>query len=516
MTEAIPSANQRPCQDHDGAMLRAEVARQRDQAAQKVFATLLGAEILPISPETWDTIDSSRKTLRAQSMRLCHRLWEAGLERPRRITGSIAAVGLDSREVQPFDEMVRSHLIPTVARRHRAATLRHLRAWIANHPKPQSLRYAVFTYGKRVTVDDLPGAIQRITRRISRATSDPKLRDVSWTPHYRGLELGTPKLKRGRWTYHLHANVIFSCDFMQPSRWKDFLALDLRRANAEAIIKDAGAIQKPEEIVKYISKPEDLLKLPPLELRDLYKALKGRRLHAPMGDLRTTIRKCQDQALRPVKVSGKWHYVPDWNRRAEKIARSPTDQDVADQIVGRYVSPEWKTGALGEAEAARILGISLPCPFSGIWPEPVAVIWATSPAARNEALERLRQRPQIRAWIQRAAESRRMHQEAEKALDLMDADRGRGSSWLPSDGAGPSGPESSASSYGPHHATNCPKVQEDGRSGDLGARAGPAGQKKAPARRIWTGAGDPPSGLPSDGDITHGKPRQQRQEVFVA
>jgi hypothetical protein len=425
-------------------MERALRATIRDAEARAVYGTLLEAEILPMDPESWDKVEGNRARLRNQSLTLCRRLWEAGLDMPARGQGSIVAVGMASGEVQPFDEPLRSNLIPTVARRHRAPMLRHVRAWMALHPRPKAIRYAVWTYGPRVTARELPEAIRRLTRRISQAPHDDRMREVHYAPHYRGVELGTPQFDGREWTYHLHANVIFSADYMQADRWEEFIASDLRRLNDGFLIKEAGAIQKPEEVVKYISKPEDLLALPPGELLSLHWALKRRRLHSPLGELRRIIRRCDEEMLRPVQVRGRWRYLPDWNRTRQRIARAPSDADVADQIEGRYVAPGWRTGKLEDTspEVSRVLSVSLPCAFSDPWPEPVAIIWATSPGARQAALDRLRARPAIQAWLERAAEARELHRQGAQTLDGLGLGRGRGLAAAPSGGAAPSGAES--------------------------------------------------------------------------
>ena len=76
---------------------------------------------------------------------------------------------------------------------------------------------------------------------------------------------------------------------------------------------EGGKLENPRELVKYVCKPMDLLKLSPAELVQMKDCTHGLCFARPLGSLRDWRSYLREKRLRVSQLGGAWETIPDWN-----------------------------------------------------------------------------------------------------------------------------------------------------------------------------------------------------------
>jgi hypothetical protein len=194
--------------------------------------------------------DKSYARLKSDSERIVTILERGGVQArlPRDITDLTLVTGV----AEIADSYRNTNVIPVIASRNRRQMMYDLQYFVCNIIK-YPVRYAVLTFGQRRELySDLRGDAQAFHRKISKVA------------HWAKTEYGVYFIFRGdelpfdeTLTFHLHANVLYwQTRPMSAARWGRFI----REMGAKlgARWKDNGPLKDVAEVVKYLSKGDDL------------------------------------------------------------------------------------------------------------------------------------------------------------------------------------------------------------------------------------------------------------------
>jgi phage host-nuclease inhibitor protein Gam len=261
------------------------------------------------------------------------------------VTETPIMVGLVTGSVKEIEAFRDLRMLPVIAQRERRPVLNAARYWLENMARRDKedrvyARYLVVTNGQRVGYDeDLSEAISSFHRKISKWA---KLSRDRFGMH---IQLRASELTFTEDGGHLHSNLIVEPERrLGPQIWDEYLA-DMR-AHFAAHCHDAGRIEDVSEIVKYVSKPteviEQIIEHEDSEERTewLYRGLMRARLVQPLGDLRHVWRGIESGKLKPVVVGKIVRLVPKFrpNKAAEK---RPIGENVivSEMLAGRAFTP---------------------------------------------------------------------------------------------------------------------------------------------------------------------------------
>ena len=285
---------------------------------------------VPVSSvDTWRERQSRYCAQDELSRRVAAILEPAGVD-PFREGEAVAFLGLLTGAVELVEHQYRNiYFLPTVAATHRAPMADTLELYLSTYAP--GARYGVITSGVRCQVGELRARIVRLSRRVSiwhRNICAPLGIEVL----IRSIELPCDD----GLTFHVHANVLSVLDHrLPPHVWADFLRQT--RAFFAAHWQDNGRLEDVREVVKYVMKGDDLVRLAdraPHLIPELYHQLERLHLVQPLGGFRDFRRWLEDdrrQAV-PEYVKGRRHLValkrPKCTRREQPAAGGPQTNQI--------------------------------------------------------------------------------------------------------------------------------------------------------------------------------------------
>lgn len=326
------------------------------------------------SPEEWRDRSQRQERLRDQTTRMADALEAEGI-RTRLDQGDVVDLSEVTGQVDRSEAFRSICFLPLIAQRERRQVLNRLRYFQKNDPRGRHMRYAVITSGERIAIHEpvhfADGAYCPVTftggrRRVRvvegmdgpycplgspAAPSCP----IDWEP-WRAvpadgpLRARTKELHRrvSKWafeahrrfgievfcrvteyptdetfTVHPHANVIYAPSKMLPAhQWRAFLSWS--RSYLGAHWHDAGKLEKPDEVLKYPFKPEDVDEMDGPCLAWLYRETTRLKMVQPMASFAELSRELDeaDQKIAMVNRQGGARL-----ERIRKSKREPADPE---------------------------------------------------------------------------------------------------------------------------------------------------------------------------------------------
>jgi hypothetical protein len=199
----------------------------------------------------WAESCTARDRLRRDTERFADILEREGVQA--RLPVEMVAIGSATGQIDALDTYRNSNILPLVASRNRRALIRDLKWFLANHPKGAYARYGVITSGERVPLfGELRARVQLLHRKISKWASWSNKRFGIKVQHRQGEFTVDESL-----TFHPHVNVIYwPTKPLKKADWSKFLKETEQFFGA--YWRDCGKIEDVNEVVKYITKGDDL------------------------------------------------------------------------------------------------------------------------------------------------------------------------------------------------------------------------------------------------------------------
>lgn len=231
----------------------------------------------------WQRSQGSADLLRFQDLALASFLERARIPTRRDRHHDQVVVGLVSGAARAEPAWRKINFLPSVARSNRRSLLLSMEYFRRHHGGPLGLRYGVITSGVRVPVGcDLRGRLGELHRTVSDWAHDAR--------RLFGIEVllrVTESTTAPDGSQHPHANVVYRpTRILTRSDWDRFLVWSRQQLGAHW--RDSGRIRDLREVIKYITKPEDLLTCedPSAVVPWFYRESEGMHLVQPMGAFR--------------------------------------------------------------------------------------------------------------------------------------------------------------------------------------------------------------------------------------
>jgi hypothetical protein len=219
-----------------------------------------------------------------QTRMIAAKLEAAGWGPRRGDAGDVVSIGLVTGSILRDGGWRNSNVLPATAKRNRANMLGAFQLWLAETPAAaRYCRYCVISSGVRCSLDDLPKRLRwfnaRLGRFVERAPSDRWQVDVQLV----ALEVTFEREADGGVSCNLHANIVYWPQRVLGSEgWTEFLGW-MRKHFGVSQIEDTGTLAKPEEVIKYVCKPSEVMQLTSEETRFLAEALHRKQLVRTTG-----------------------------------------------------------------------------------------------------------------------------------------------------------------------------------------------------------------------------------------
>ncbi len=305
---------------------------------------------------------NKKAKLREMAAEICRRLKLEGVETRRQDDCGLWVYWIHSGVWEEIDQYRRICINPLVAASSRAPILASLEYFIQEH---HFCRFWTFTTGPRCLVADIPDRLATYFRKLSKLNywmrKNYGVEIVLASTEFGTLETEAAdaeeggKIEFGRLfnektglhsdepLYHPHFHCVVRVIGKRPLNndlWTELC--EKVRARWGCKCDFDGIIRNAREIVKYVTKPGDLLKLAPTQLKAFYEATANRRLVRPMGALRREIaaRKEAGETLRRIKTGGgkawKWVVRMDHNKTL-RDSISPEERAAMDELIDAEV-----------------------------------------------------------------------------------------------------------------------------------------------------------------------------------
>ena len=321
---------------------------------------------MSMSPEQYGEQQSRRLKLSEMAREICSRLERVGVQ-SYRDAGDVKLwrFFIHTQMLEELPQYRRICINPVVAAQSRSHILAALEYFIQQHP---FCRFWTFTTGQRCFAHEIPERLDVFCARLRKLNSwmrkEYGLEIVIRTTEFGTLETHedgsgraeeaqsrivfaeNPQTGANEPTYHPHFHcVVYSLRGYRPR--DEWTALCARVRSRWGFCCDfgekgkSGVIQNAREIVKYVTKPGDVLKLSDPQLRAFFEATTNRRLVVPMGSLRKDIARRRDAELslvrrREARGAWKWREVGDHNKGLT-AADSPEQRAEYDDMVDASV-----------------------------------------------------------------------------------------------------------------------------------------------------------------------------------
>ncbi len=345
---------------------------------------------IEMSPEEYGKTLQRRQTLTEMTREIARRLSDAGVETKRDDGYKLWAYSIHSETLEEIELYRRICFLPSIAAATRAKLLAAVEYFIQEN---RFLRFWTFTTGERAFVEEIPERLDWANERLRKLNFEIRRRWgvsillCSWefgTPETPGdmasgglLQFDRDGQGRLEPTYHPHIHAIVKSHrgFLAPEVWTaccEFVREFWGRKCDFTGGKKGALIQNAREFVKYVTKPGEILKLTPPQIRKFYEATANRRLIRPLGELKAQIRARRDAAhpktLRRKRTETGWRWIEvfDHNKTSfpnhsdeEKELRAILESE-ADAAEGAEFSAECEAAAVVSRRPPEVYG---PCPY---------------------------------------------------------------------------------------------------------------------------------------------------------
>ena len=212
--------------------------------------------------------------LEHQTRVIAKKLEAAGWEPRRSDADDVVSIGLVSGTVLRNGGWRNSNILPAVAKRNRAGMLAAFGMWQTENPRAREYcRLCVVTSGPRCSLEELPERLRWFNERLGRFAERAKKPRWSVEVQLVALEVTFRREDDGGVSCHLHANVVYwPRRRLEGDGWSRFLVW-MRKHFKVSQIEDAGTLDDPEEVIKYVTKPSEVLQLTSDETRFLAETL---------------------------------------------------------------------------------------------------------------------------------------------------------------------------------------------------------------------------------------------------
>lgn len=258
-----------------------------------------------------------------QSRIIAQKLESVGWNPYQKSESNVVLIGTVTGAIRDAESKWRNcNIIPSVAKRNRAELLSEFRLFLSENRNARRFsRYLVVSSGPRFPLDELPEKYKAFSAKIGRFLE--KAKDVGTFPvdiHLVTIEMTFDK----DGTVNLHANVVYEPKkAFGAKKWREFLAFGRKRFKT-SFFHDAGRVKKPEEIIKYVCKPGEILSLTSDQTSFLAATLHNKQLVRPVGGF-AAWRKALHESGHKVR----------YDREARKIVRvrrSTREQEIRDDV----------------------------------------------------------------------------------------------------------------------------------------------------------------------------------------
>ena len=225
--------------------------------------------------------------LSKQSEIIAKKLEAAGVDPYLSGEDRVSMVGLISGAVLSLSRYRNVNIIPEVAQRNRGPMIGAFELFLKERPEIATYaRYMVVTSGRRFPIIDFPDRLKLFNDQLEDYWELCRERDIE--PLLVAIEFTIDKEDGD--SVNLHANIV-----TWPKRafgsegWAAWLQRtrqhfgDPKAGTKEAINRDSGVIRDVKEIIKYVTKPGDILGLSPEDTAFIAKSLYRRQLVRPLG-----------------------------------------------------------------------------------------------------------------------------------------------------------------------------------------------------------------------------------------
>lgn len=352
-----------------------------------------------LEPEYWLERQARREVVKKQSEHLADLLEAEGVEA--RKVSEVTAIGLVTGCERELDAWRSIRFIPEVAARDRRPMLNAFKKYLATDAG-RYVRYGVVTSGDLVPAfGGLKEAMSDMKRRVSKLASWAKKEyDVEFL--FRGVEYTrkrgdaevvdsetgeilsplcerNPDLyKSDLYYYNLHCNIAYRPHrLLSKEEWSAFLSRFRVRLGSHW--KDNGKLTKPEELVKYIFKGNDLRDVEAKEAAWLQSETFNQRDMQPLGSFKDYVASLRSEGQKVVSVRGRLSVVQKATRLNHRREGKREGQSVG-------------------TPRNLILGVTMPQWEWTPWAEPAVLVQHYEPAAVGKAAQEFYEDMQALRW----------------------------------------------------------------------------------------------------------------------
>lgn len=319
---------------------------------------------------TWEKRQGELRLLKDQTRVLADRLEQGGVNT--RGDGQVALVGVVTGQVQELESWRNINLLPVVAQRNRNDILNDFKYFSSTH---SYLRYFVVTSGVRCPVEEIGERLKWLHSHVRRFGVSKLAKENGVELVLRADEVTIKRGADGLPSYHVHLNLVL--DFKRrlgSSGYSEFMK-GFHEFFGGVQLKDCGKIVDSREVVKYVTKPADVMSLEVEELVALHHQLFRCHLVQPMGEFKRLrdglrqggVRMRQRPVVRDGIATHEWVREKRWERVKHGV-RCDCERcrlaDVARDFEREDVSPP----------SDQVLSITRPAPFFTNRCEPAVVV----------------------------------------------------------------------------------------------------------------------------------------------
>ncbi|TIN21477.1 MAG: hypothetical protein E5Y31_20980 [Mesorhizobium sp.] len=214
-----------------------------------------------------------------QSRIIARKLEEAGWNPYLKHGDDVVLIGTVTGAIQRGNHFRNTNIIPIVAKRNRAEILGEFKLFLKeNRAARRYSRYAVVSSGARFDLGELPARYAVFSDLLGRFLEEAKaLGNLVYlvTVEMTFDEVGA---------VNLHANIVYRpMSVFGSGKWAEWLA-SCREHFGTSFFHDAGKLKNPDEIIKYVCKPGEILGVTSDQTRFLAETLHGKQLVRPVGE----------------------------------------------------------------------------------------------------------------------------------------------------------------------------------------------------------------------------------------
>jgi hypothetical protein len=204
--------------------------------------------------------------------------------------------------------------------------------WLEETPRAgRYCRLCVVTSGTRCSLEELPARLRWFNERLGKFAERAKGKRWSVEVQLIALEVTFERTADGV-SCHLHANVVYwPRRKLEGDGWSKFLVWMRKHFRVEQI-EDTGTLQQPEEVIKYVTKPSEVMQLTSDETRFLAETLHRKQIVRTFGTFGAYCRELRDahEKVRYDREGQSWTRMQMRTREQidrEEIERSEREAD---------------------------------------------------------------------------------------------------------------------------------------------------------------------------------------------